>query len=76
MNCAIIKVTDLGTNCWSAHRFCGGRCEHVLRCAYPEKKACKAVDSEIAYLRSRGAMVKARIQFTIDQLNKDKAKQS
>ena len=46
---AIITVKQLGANCWVAARFCGGRCQRVMECNYPEKKTCLAVDSEIKF---------------------------
>ena len=52
MSSMVIKSSELGVNCWSAHRFCGGRCQRVIHCNYPEKATCKAVDSEIDYLDS------------------------
>jgi len=52
MNSTVIKSCELGVNCWSAHRFCGGRCQRVMNCNYPEKATCKAVDSEISYLNN------------------------
>lgn len=48
---AIVKSSKLGTNCWSAARFCGGRCTHVLTCKYPERDTCKAVAAERKYLK-------------------------
>jgi hypothetical protein len=47
---ASVPVSKLGKNCWSAHRFCGGRCVNVLKCNYPEKATCKAVLEERAFL--------------------------
>ena len=64
---AIVSSKELGTNCWLACRFLeGGRCLRVMRCNYPEKRTCKAVDTEISYLnqlidlqqRTAGAIVK------------------
>ena len=45
-----VSSRELGTNCWSPHRFCGGRCQMVERCDYPEKRGCKAVTTEVEYL--------------------------
>jgi len=59
---AIINSKELGTNCWSAHRFCGGRCQRVMRCNYPEKATCKAVQSEIDYLNNYYATELNRLQ--------------
>ena len=46
MKTAIVNSKDLGTNCWSTHRFLGGRCDRVMTCNYPEKRTCKAVESQ------------------------------
>jgi len=37
---AIVKSSELGTNCWLATRFVegGSRCKRVLHCTYPEKQ--------------------------------------
>ena len=42
MTHAIVNASELGTNCWSAHRFCGGECKWLETCKYPEKRTCKA----------------------------------
>lgn len=62
MNSAIINSKGLGTNCWSAHRLCGGRCQRVMRCIYPEKATCKAVQAEIDYLNNYYANEIDRLQ--------------
>ena len=52
MKTAIIKSSELGTNCWLACRFVeGSRCDRIMFCTYPEKATCKAVDAEIEFLR-------------------------
>jgi len=50
MKTAIVNSKELGTNCWSPKRFCGGRCDRVMVCNYPEKATCKAVASEIEFV--------------------------
>lgn len=50
MNTATKQSSEFGTNCWLPVRFCSGRCGRVMPCTYPEKRACKAVQSEIDYL--------------------------
>jgi len=57
MEAVVVNSKELGTNCWSAHRFCGGRCPRVMRCTYPEKATCKAVQAEIDYLNNYYANV-------------------
>jgi len=42
MKVAIVKASELGTNCWAAERFVGGVCKRVQECKYVEKNACKA----------------------------------
>jgi hypothetical protein len=49
MKVAVIKSSQLG-NCWSPIRFCGGRCQMVKVCTYPEYTTCKAVETERDYL--------------------------
>lgn len=45
---AIVNSKELGTNCWLTARFLDGvRCQRVMECSYPEKKTCKAVETEI-----------------------------
>lgn len=53
MKSVIIKQSELGSNCWLPARFCGGKCWMVLRCHYPEKGTCKAVDTEIEDLKKK-----------------------
>lgn len=51
---AIVKFSDLGTNCWLPQRFIKGtRCQGVFSCKYPEKKTCQAVQGEIVHLAWR-----------------------
>ena len=52
MKCSVVSSKQLGINCWSAHRFCGGRCKRVMYCTCPEKAECKAVQTEIDYLNN------------------------
>jgi len=68
----IIKVTDLGTNCWAPARFGKGRCNKVKSCNYPEKKTCMAVHNEIAYLRDRQDKIVENFTKRIEELEKDK----
>ena len=42
MKTAIIKASELGTNCWRPPRFVGSDCPYLEGCKYPEKKTCKA----------------------------------
>jgi len=42
MECAIVKSSELGTDCWFPQRFTGGKCKRVDECTYPVKKTCKA----------------------------------
>lgn len=49
---AIIKVSELGTNCWLPKRFIegGSRCDRIFTCSYPEKKKCQAINAEVRHL--------------------------
>ncbi len=42
MKTAIVNASTLGTNCWTARRFCGGECPRLEECKYPEKVDCQA----------------------------------
>ena len=66
MEAVIVKASQLG-NCWSPHRFCGGRCLRVMGCTYPEKVDCKAVQSEIDHLDK---FYTAKIRELQEQLKK------
>jgi len=68
MKVSAVKASELGNNCWLPVRFCGGRCQRVMKCEYPEKKSCKAVISEIAYLQEKARADKAKVQKKIQQL--------
>jgi len=51
---ASVSIQELGMNCWLPRRFIeGSRCCRVMECNYPEKRTCKAVDSEIAWLHEQ-----------------------
>ncbi len=51
---ASVTIQELGTNCWLPRRFIEGkRCCRVMECSYPEKRTCKAVDAEIAWLHEQ-----------------------
>jgi len=69
MKTAIIKSSELGTNCWLPVRFCGGRCQHVMTCTYPEKKICKAVQTEIAHLKSEMVAHQQELEGAIKKLS-------
>jgi hypothetical protein len=51
MNSIAVSSSQVGNNCWSPKRWLGGRCPHVFYCHYPEKESCKAVASEIKYIK-------------------------
>ncbi len=49
-----VSSGELGTNCWLPRRFLKGeRCERVMRCTYPEKATCQAVEVEVEFLSRR-----------------------
>lgn len=55
-----VSQKELGTNCWSPARFIEGhRCVRIMRCKYPEKASCKALDAEIIYLQEQIAKLQA-----------------
>ena len=67
-NTASVTMGELGTNCWKAARFVeGSRCERVLQCSYPERKTCKAVQSERVYLLEHKKEVIRDITKTTDE---------
>ena len=64
----IVNIHELGTNCWVSARFVeGARCQRVFECLYPEKKTCKAVAAERAYIKQRWGEIQTKYQ---DQINK------
>lgn len=66
----IVKISELGTDCWLPQRHCGGRCDRVFIC----KLRCpNAVAAEIAYLKGQSELGIRRINDKIAAL-KDKAK--
>jgi hypothetical protein len=72
MTTAIVNSKDLGSNCWLAARFCGNRCARVMRCTYPERQTCKAVDAEIEHLQSEKQTCISSIDTRITILQKMK----
>ena len=63
MKSKIVNSSELGTNCWCPARFCDGiRCKRIFDCKYPEKLTCKAVGSEIAYIKEYTQQVIRDIQ--------------
>ena len=71
METGVVKIGELG-NCWSPHRFLGGRCKRVYRCKYPEKKTCKAVDAEIEHLEAYKQKDIARMDKLIAEMRAEK----
>jgi hypothetical protein len=67
---ATVRISELGTNCWLPARFCGGKCQRAMRCTYPEKKTCKAIDAEIEYLTKRREQLGKAIDKAISELNR------
>lgn len=66
---AVVSSKELGTRCWLTARFIEGkRCTRVMGCQYPEKKTCKAVDAEIAYLHRHRREVIDRTHSKITKL--------
>lgn len=63
---AIVKSSELGTNCWKPCRFVpGSRCNRVESCTYPEKKTCKAIPAEVDYLNARVDEIKVQSKARI-----------
>ena len=60
MNYKVVKSSELGTNCWSAKRFCGEcyRCQLYGKCKYPQRIANKEYD----YLLSELSRVKNELK--------------
>lgn len=64
-----VKFSELGTNCWLPRRFIQGeRCQRVFDCHYPEKRTCKAVDTELAYLKQQAVDTIQQIHAKMKQL--------
>jgi len=73
MKHAIVSSKELGTRCWLACRFIDGkRCPRVMRCKYPEKKTCRAVITELNYLRNESKRLVSDIDNKIDRLTKER----
>jgi len=69
---AIVSSKELRTNCWSSFRFIRDmRCPRVFTCKYPEKKTCRAVEAEIAYLQQLTKEIKKNAKASIQQLKND-----
>ncbi len=71
IGCKSVSVTlkELGFNCWLPKRFIkGNRCQRVMECTYPEKKTCKAVDAEIAYLHQERGEAEVRFHAKVSKL--------
>ncbi len=68
----VVTLKELGKNCWLPKRFISGsRCHRVFTCSYPEKKTCRAIEAEIAYLKNeqrRLMRARAQIDNTIELL--------
>lgn len=70
---AVIKSSELGTRCWLNARIIEGvRCGGIMRCRYPEKKTCKAVDTEIAYQKERLRKIAEQVKAKVFQLERNK----
>ena len=66
---ASVTLKELGTNCWLPIRFIeGSRCQRIMECTYLEKKTCKAVYAEIAYLRKTKEEAEAHFHTKINKL--------
>ena len=72
MKMATVSSKELGTNCWSPKRFCGGRCDRIMYCKYPEKETCKAVATEVEFIKQdkvkRIEQISETVQKALEQL--------
>lgn len=73
MKTVIVNSRVLGTNCWSTRRFCGGRCDRVMVCNYPEKKTCKAVASEVEFIKQTYRLNTEKAKKALEQLEQHEA---
>ena len=76
MKAVIVNSKELGNYCWSSFRFIRGlRCPRVFTCNYPEKKLCRAVETELAYLKEHSSQlikeIKKSSRESIRQLEND-----
>jgi hypothetical protein len=46
-----VLMSLLGSNCWKPIRFCGGACDKVPTCKYPEKGTCQAHIDQVFIVR-------------------------
>jgi len=73
MKTAIVDSKELGTNCWSPAKLTEGkRCSRVMLCKYPDKRTCKAVDAEIAYLNAGLVAAQQHVEGQLAELVKAK----
>ena len=64
-----VTLKEMGVNCWLPKRFIEGeRCQRVMECTYPEKKTCKSVNTEIAYLHQERREAEDRCTTKISKL--------
>lgn len=66
-HCAVVKLSELGTNCWHPKRFVknGSRCDRIWTCSYPEKGRCMAIHAEIRHMRNEQLRL-VRVSGTLD----------
>ena len=58
------------TNCLSTKWYmASGRCEQVFTCTYQEKKTCRAVREEIAYMTKRLETYVKKMEKKLKQLD-------
>ncbi len=70
MKCAAIRPSELGTRCCMPQLgfLDGERCPIVTHCRYPERKDCKAIDTEIQYLLDKAVKVNQSIAERLRRL--------
>ena len=71
--CAVVKSSELGTNCWLPRRFVkdGSRCDRIWTCSYPEKSSCMAIHAEIRHIQEeqkRLMRISSNLDMRIEEL--------
>jgi len=72
-NCAVVTISELGSNCWHPRRLVkdSSRCDRIWTCNYPEKSSCVAIHAEISHLKDeqkRLMKISSNLDIRIEEL--------
>lgn len=74
MRSTLVPASELGLQCWMQFMEGGYRCSRVMRCKYPEKMKCLAVDAELDHLHREREKATERFHTKITKLLAERAK--